>query len=39
MLHPNLKSFNHAPPNKYHAEALLRSEFEKRRLFEQQQQQ
>jgi hypothetical protein len=39
MLHPNLKSFNHAPQNKYHAEALLRSEFEKHRLFEQQQQQ
>jgi hypothetical protein len=29
MLHPNLKSFNHTPHQRYHAEALLKSEFDK----------
>ncbi|CAF1527281.1 unnamed protein product [Adineta ricciae] len=29
MLHPNLKSFNHTPNQKYHAEALLKEEFDK----------
>jgi hypothetical protein len=28
MLHPNLKSFNHTPHKKYHAEALLKSAFD-----------
>ncbi|CAF3988536.1 unnamed protein product [Rotaria magnacalcarata] len=36
MLHPNLKSFNYTPHKKYHAEALLRSEFDKYRQLEQQ---
>ncbi|CAF2058966.1 unnamed protein product [Rotaria magnacalcarata] len=29
ILHPNLKSFNHTPHQKYYAEALLKSEFDK----------
>lgn len=29
MLHPNLKSFNHTPQQRYHAETLLQLEFEK----------
>ncbi|CAF4055111.1 unnamed protein product [Rotaria sp. Silwood1] len=37
MLHPNLKSFNHAPQKKYHAETLLKLEFEKYRQPDQQQ--
>ncbi|CAF1328754.1 unnamed protein product [Rotaria sordida] len=37
MLHPNLKSFNHAPHKKYYAEVLLKSEFDKYQQFEQQQ--
>ncbi|CAF0949507.1 unnamed protein product [Rotaria sordida] len=37
MLHPNLKSFNHAPHKKYYAEVLLKSEIDKYQQFEQQQ--
>ena len=37
MLHPNLKSFNHTPQKKHHAEALLKVESEKHHQFEQQQ--
>ncbi|CAF1540071.1 unnamed protein product, partial [Rotaria sordida] len=37
MLHPSLKSFNHTPSQKYHAEALLKSKFEKNHQLEQQQ--
>jgi hypothetical protein len=37
MLHPNLKSFNHTPNKKYHAEALLKSEFNEHQQIEKQQ--
>ncbi len=37
MLHPNLKSFNHTPHEKYHAEAILKSEFDKYHELQQQQ--
>ena len=36
MLHSNLKSFNHTSSQKYHAEVLLKSEFEKHHQLEQQ---
>ena len=36
MLHPNLKSFNHTPHQRYHAEALLKSEFDKYQELQQQ---
>ncbi|CAF3950481.1 unnamed protein product [Rotaria sp. Silwood2] len=36
MLHPNLKSFNHTPHKKCHAEALLKLEFDKYQQLEQQ---
>ncbi|CAF4493139.1 unnamed protein product [Didymodactylos carnosus] len=36
MLHPNLKSFNHTPHEKYHAEAMLKSEFDKYHELQQQ---
>ncbi|CAF3315809.1 unnamed protein product [Rotaria socialis] len=35
MLHPNLKSFNYTPQQKYHAETLLKLEFEKHQQLEQ----
>ncbi|CAF0739060.1 unnamed protein product [Didymodactylos carnosus] len=35
-LHPNLKSFNHTPHQRYHAEALLKSEFDKYQELQQQ---
>ncbi len=38
MLHPNLKSFNHTPHQKYYAEALLKEEFDKYQQNQQQQQ-